>query len=753
MPSSLNDYSTHVYALAEHVELRQDGWWEEALQLTTQFVLSTRPEGTKIGELLRQTESQLGSAADRHLIRDCINQMLTSGSIREEGHLIFLTEKTRQEYEAMERAANLLENENRDRYHEVIYQHVGKISNLPDWQGFCDLLLRPLIRELGAQTLNLVRGQTKLLRTHAQDVFLQQFSAEHKTFVEQLVVDFLDPSNTAVRRYILGHLNHYMLVSSSSLDKKTLDALRQNNQNRPTFHVILDTNIIFSILNLHFNPTNEAAQAFLDLSRTIEPYADVHLHVLAPTLDEGRDALKAARDLAPSGTVTGQMAEAAHSSGQISGLVRRYFEVAAERGGLSAGSYFEPYVEGMDLILEDLGVNLIMEGFEEIKDRKSFKDAVADWYSHEVDKTNGRSKAKITHDVLALEFIRNHRKRNPSSLAEAEWWFMTADFRLQSYEKRSLEGNRMYPKSVNPAELIQMLRFWSPRSDSLDGALVGAIRLPFSFYQFDDRMERTSLRILERMSRYSNAEDIPARVIERLLTDKVLRTSLENDSATAQEQDTAITIAVGVATSSLEMELDRKEQQIKELLSRAAAERNEAGAIRLDLPADKQAINQGIEVSKAKRLAELEQLKRQLEKERAAKRNLETKLKSETEANETQAKSLEDKLAELEKSAKEDRNADRVVIVWCVASAFLAWCAFELVRNLSMSVWLAALVWMGATEASLVVGLVLSKVAALPGQSRIVRYFGNAGRTLTTFIGAGIVSAVVAFAFVNPNVP
>lgn len=754
MPSTSKDDSTHVYALAEHVELRQDGWWEEALKRTAQFVLFTRPSGTKSSELIRLTELQLASTADRHLIWDSIQSMLASNSIREERSLLFLTEATRREYEAVKSAADSLEKEVCERYYSIVHNHESSIDDLPDWDGFCNTLLRPLIRELGAETLDLVRGQTKLLRTHAQDVFLKQFKAEHKILAEQLVVDFLDPSNAAVRRYVLGHLNHYMLVSSSSMDKRTLDALRRNGENRPVFHVVLDTNVIFSILNLHFNPSNAAAKAFLDLSRTIKPYADVYLHVLAPTLVEARDAIRAAKDLAPSGSVTGYMAEAAHSTGQVSGLVRRYFEVAAERGGLSPASYFEPYIDGMDVILEELGVDLVSEGLDGIGDRKSFKDAVADWYSHESGKTNGRSKSKIVHDLLALEFVRDHRKRNPTTLADAEWWLMTADFRLQAYERRSLAGNRMFPKSINPAELIQMMRFWAPRSDYMDSALVGAIRLPFSFYQFDDRMEKTSLKILERMSRYSNNEEIPTRVIERLFTDKALRMSMEDNSSTVEERDAAITIAVNRAAQELEKDLERKEQQVIELTARLESERQFIQERNANQVGAKQAaINQGIEVSKTKRLEELNQITRQLEKERAANRKLVESLKKEKVTNQDREKSLDEKLIVIAQSAREGRNADRVMLIWLVTTTALVWATFEFIRSTPMSGWTTAVVWAAVSQLSLGVGLALSKLAKLNSNSRIVRLFGKSGRTLATFIGSGVVSAVIAFALVAPPSP
>ena len=695
----------HVYALAEHVELRSSDWWGMALDLTAQFVLFEHMEGLEHKEVIRLTKRELHADLEGPLIEKRLSILLQDGFVHERNKKLYLSESKRQEYSRMQAEATRLESENKEIYIRLTLEYGSLIQQIPEWLIFTEQLLIPLINELGAETLNLLSGSTHVIKTHANQRFLQRFKETEQPYIQAFVVKFLDPSRNSIRKYVLGYLNRYMLASASSVDRVTLDSLQKDGR-KPVFKIVLDTNVIFSILNIHLNPSNETSESFLELTQLAHEYADIGLYVLSSTIAESIGALEGALHAAPSGNITGPIARAGRSAGQISGLVGRYIETVAEGAKVTPTSYFQPYINNMEIILGDLGISIIDDSESIIRERVSFLDKVRDWLA---DDSHDRSRAKIVHDIHALEFVKEKRKDVVKSLVDAEWWLMTADFGLQRYEKKSMNHSSKYALSMNPGEMVQILRFWVPRSEYLAQALVSGIRLPFVFHKFGPQTESISLRILDKVSNYSNAQEFSESVVTQILTDEALRSGLLDSRLDDEAVGSKIEASIARNIVAAEKNIRIRDAEI-EKLNRELKER--------DLMANRQSVStervseiaNGKERSKQNRISALNRAEKEVQKQRNALRELRLTQENMERQHQSELSKSKVKYDALQQTILDSRKSRSVLTAWLAASLFLIVVAVFFVMEFSLNLWMSLLISLFVGILSLLAGMVACRL-------------------------------------------
>jgi len=68
-----------------------------------------------------------------------------------------------------------------------------------------------------------------------------------------------------------------------------------------------------------------------------------------------------------------------------------------------------------------------------------------------------------------------------------------------------------------------MLQFWLPRTVQFEEAIVASIKYPIFFYEYEAETEKTTIRILEVLSRFEGVGGLPKETITRVLVDDALR--------------------------------------------------------------------------------------------------------------------------------------------------------------------------------------------------------------------------------------
>src|SRR5262249_5300685 len=129
--------------------------------------------------------------------------------------------------------------------------------------------------------------------------------------------------------------------------------------------------------------------------------------------------------------------------------------------------------------------------------------------------------------VVLWYFIRDKRPPHVESPLEATYWVVTVDYHFLGFDAfRRRNSTRQVPICVHPTALIQMLQFWLPRTTEFEQAVLGSLRWPFLFQDFDPQAERVIIRILEALARFENVGDLPREVVANILLDDALRNKL-----------------------------------------------------------------------------------------------------------------------------------------------------------------------------------------------------------------------------------
>lgn len=111
---------------------------------------------------------------------------------------------------------------------------------------------------------------------------------ESREGVQRAVQQFFASTDLAVRQFVLLHLHAHLLGLAASLPPESLDALQKRVCSPVQLRVLLDTNFLFSLLDLHENPANEAAKELVRLLLLIKGRVSVTLYVTPLTVDEFR---------------------------------------------------------------------------------------------------------------------------------------------------------------------------------------------------------------------------------------------------------------------------------------------------------------------------------------------------------------------------------------------------------------------------------------------------------------------------------
>ena len=248
---------TSIYDLIEHVELNKSGWWDAALSnviLAAIWIHGQPVRHVEVGNLLFSAFN-LKIPTDR--IAECIERLVSQGNLNlyDDDHVVPSSNVAGQ-MEVRLKAAQ----QNEDAVHDAFLKKVRNCcaphSPEDTWDMFHRKFLLPLIDVVGARTIQLLGGD------HAgdadvaalTDTFVGHFEDAHRAVLRSAIGGFQDPGDAHVRRYVTEHLDASFLVKASGLTNDAIAGISRLGEKPPTFRLFLDTNFLFSLLNLHENP-------------------------------------------------------------------------------------------------------------------------------------------------------------------------------------------------------------------------------------------------------------------------------------------------------------------------------------------------------------------------------------------------------------------------------------------------------------------------------------------------------------------
>ncbi|WP_193453244.1 hypothetical protein [Pseudomonas nitroreducens] len=531
--------SPDIVSLIHHVELNESGWWKKGVSQIVKGVLWKSQTPMTISELKQAIRRETGGGVP--LADDELAKQLTS--LSEIGIVSMLpdskyklTERAFKELTVSHAEAQEEQHACRGFFEAACAEHCPNLDADQAWGHFTSALSKA-IRVSGANLFRLLIGGSLRKDFDWLEDFFTRIDSEHREGLRQVLMSFFDPENQVCRNQILRFMTAYFFAEATHLQPETLSAINQARKVR-SIKVVLDTNFLFSVLQLHDNPADDAALALVDLAQKSHGKLEIKLYVLPSTLEEAKRVLMAQLHLVEQVRTTQALARAALSQ-SLPSIAKKFFATAAKNPGLSAQIFFRPYIEDLRHILNEKGI-AVLEAHPSVYHMRQdvIDDVMTEVKREEAEPPEKRRKGYETllHDAVLWHAVNDRRLINGDSPFEVEYWAVSIDWRLINFDraKRSANGATL-PVVLHPTNLVQLIQFWVPRTPELEESLVDALRLPLFFQSFDPEDERATMKVLESLSRFQNIDDLPETTIRVVLANQALRSRLKSHEASNEE--------------------------------------------------------------------------------------------------------------------------------------------------------------------------------------------------------------------------
>lgn len=585
----------HLVSLIHYVELSKAGWLDEAVE---RYALAQM-------WLLKQPAlaQQIRKGIEKNLKFDVKAQELSSALERlcKKGDVVALGDgRYKLSIEALTKLDKSVESAN-DLEKIVQEFYCCQVSAVcPDlnahsvWSQFIDKFLIPFVMTEGAKTYEYFVGSKKIsLRSSYADEFFAQIPLSCRELVQQVTFGFFNKNDPDISRFLLSYLDTYFLLAASGVSVKTLKKIEELGKGDLKYSIFVDTNFVYSILGLHDNPSNEAASDLMELITSASDHLQTHFFIIDRTVDETLQSIRYHKRRLLNVSYPPNVAEATLKAGvDISGVYRTFFErVSAAGRSISPEDYFEPYENGLIRVLESRGVTYLstadskkydqtLEVIEDIENREKYERGR---YGE-----NAKPVVQITHDVVLWHFVRDQRGADIGSALQAKTWIVTVDFRFISFDRFKIGNNGKLPICMHPSQLIQMLRFFVPRSIQFENTLLAVMRLPLISREFGASTEQASIRIAGHLARYEGIEGISVDTLTAVLADKALCDRITK-AGTEEEASIAIYDVLVLQMQAHEAKLRDQAKEIVDL--REQIVKRDDDLVKLDETAHEQSTN------------------------------------------------------------------------------------------------------------------------------------------------------------------
>lgn len=530
---STNNYllPREAVALVQHIELNKAGWWDKAVQrlvLAAVWLADAPPSADAIQAALTSTfrlplavpklTSVLASLESRKMLLRLPNDTYR---VPEEHRVVFESEIA--EAEKIESGA-------KESFCKLVSAIGEGLEPGKVWSTFEHDFLGPLIKQIGVNAYRLVVGQKMSVDRALVDHFLKTFPPELHGKLRDLVTNFIDPKKPEVCAHISRMLHARFCVEASGLPEDVLAKLNASVGKPIRFIMFVDTNFLFSLLELHENPSNSAAQELRELIAQLRGKPRIDLVITPETIDEAKIAIQYTKDQLK-GLPSGHNFTQAALQARFSGMAERFLtERLRCNGKLTVEEWFDPYLNDFVAMAHSKGVELFNEKLDGYSTRQDVIDDIHVVFKYEEKLPEARRKSypKVAHDMVLWHFVNDKRPAYVESPIDANCWILTVDFRFIGFDEHKQKHSKSkIPLCIHPTSLIQLLQFWVPRTKEFEEAMLGSLRLPFLFQDFDAEGEKISLKILKGIGRFEASEELSHSTITHVVFNDGLRTRLQ----------------------------------------------------------------------------------------------------------------------------------------------------------------------------------------------------------------------------------
>lgn len=520
-----------VSALVHHIELNRAGWWEKTLNRLVVSVIWLTGENQNQLQIHKSMQNLFGLTISEEKIASVIQSLIHDKQlVKISGGGLQIPENTKTKFDQEIADAEKAENKAREYFELLVAQSCPDLNTSDIWKTFEQDILIPIVRTMGANTIQLISGKMPTFDNTQEQGFLNAFPEMHRHELKAIFAKFLGPQNDDVRIHLTGLAHAYFCVEASGVSDAVLNKIKATTEKPIRFRLFVDTNFLFSVLGLHENPSNAATNELKDLLITLKGNPQVDYYVTPATIDEAKSAIEAAKSQALEIPQSRNFTNAAGCI-RMSGLLEKYIvERSQHTYPLTANDWFDPYLHSFIPLARESGVNLFNENLDAYGTRQDVIDdiiAIRESDKH-LPSERQRTDKSINHDVTLWHFVKDKRPVHVESPTDAKEWILTVDFRFIRFDQKKLStGNSNVPLCLHPTTLIHLLQFWVPRTKTFEDAILGGMRFPFLFQEFDRKAVRLSLDIMGKIGRFDGSDKISEDALVGVVMNGELRARMD----------------------------------------------------------------------------------------------------------------------------------------------------------------------------------------------------------------------------------
>jgi hypothetical protein len=449
------------------------------------------------------------------------------------------------------------------------------------WISLIDGFVAPVILVCGAESVRIMGGPSKRGLESTSDIkrvlarALARLPEPLRAVAECTFPVFLDAEGRR-RRYLMGLVS--LVFNLYSLDLPTA-VLEQVSAKRPVdLSLLLDTNLLYSLLGLDNAIFNQAVSDLVAIARKAQEYSQgkvvVRLRCDESTIEEFCTSLesRASRwgNVVPSDTV----AEIANESCPLDGVVRAYFrQIEETHEQISMSDFVKVKIQSLRAFLSSRNVEIVASLPSTSFVAQDIDNDISSWNATLVKKDIARPRPVLHHDVVLWHSVRQLRQSYTTKSGSflEPIYLLTCDNQFIDFD-RSKTGPQLASEPnkaicMLPATLFHMLSIFVPRTDDFDRAFLRSLRMPI-VGAHDNGVERAAEDIVRTLASWKS---VPREVAVATLSDKAL---LNAASKAKSPEDVA-----GLVNNSLAEQLEALEISHKQELERIRGET--ASAIKL----------------------------------------------------------------------------------------------------------------------------------------------------------------------------
>lgn len=546
--------SPDIYSLVQHIELNKKGWLIAGIKAIIKHVFGSQNNISMTKIELKNIFENIGElyVNDADFIK-AMNELVQNQELVETKPEFFkLSPEECSNYKESLNNFKLIESETkkyfinslRELLPDTIHVNLEEI-----WVDFFTLLITPLISKTGAKSFEIITGKSREIDYDNSNEFFKKYHYLHN-YIQNLILNFFSNKNEFVKKYLLNLLKTYYFIEASHLPVESINRIYELSKVQSSLKIYVDTNFLLSLLDLHDNPSNDAATSLKELLNDVKNKITVKFYVFPITLQEFKNLILKYKDYIKRTPLLLSHARTLIERDEISGVAKKYYQKCLDiKSEINVDDYFDPYLTNLTVTLRRYGLELQNERLDDYSaaNNMSVNDDILAQVEHRIQKLKLEEvtftaeeieykkvniEQKFKHDCMLWHAVYDKRPEYIDSVKDIKNWILTLDFQFLSYDRfKTKQLNKDISLCLHPNDLISLLYFWVPRTQKFENAVLENFKLPFTFKEFDKKAEEISISILSALSYYENSEDLDQSTITELLTNQALRNKINSNNS------------------------------------------------------------------------------------------------------------------------------------------------------------------------------------------------------------------------------